>query len=63
MVITHRSQSKINTHIQIQVFFLHEDHPGEMFPSLKVAIGFSSSESSLFLGDGDESVGFDSEGA
>ena len=34
-----------------------------MLPSLKVAIGFSTSESSLFLGDGDESVGFDSEGA
>ena len=31
-------------------------------PRQLVAIGFSTSESSLFLGDGDESVGFDSEG-
>ena len=32
-------------------------------PHFQVAIGFSTNESSLFLGDGDESVGFDSEGA
>ena len=31
-------------------------------PGRLVAIGFSTSGSSLFLGDGEDSIGFDSEG-
>ena len=42
--------------------FLELKHLLLLDPSRLVAIGFSTSGSSLFLGDGEDSIGFDSEG-